>query len=74
MRDISELKKHIGAYSKTREIYVQYRILSPKKQAKFYDKHSGDIITCQAEKRYFNSLGLKKLPSIQSLKQEYAVL
>ena len=25
-------------------------------------------------KRYFNSLGLKKLPSMQSLKQEYATL
>ena len=25
-------------------------------------------------KRYFDSLGLKKLPSIQSLKQEYATL
>ena len=29
---------------------------------------------CQAAKRYFDSLGLKKLPSIQSLKQEYAML
>jgi hypothetical protein len=33
-----------------------------------------EIISCQAAKRYFNSLGLKKLPSIQSLKQEYATL
>ena len=29
---------------------------------------------CQAAKRYFDSLGLKKLPSMQSLKQEYAML
>ena len=31
-------------------------------------------MACQAAKRYFDSLGLKKLPSMQSLKQEYAVL
>jgi len=32
------------------------------------------LIGCQAAKRYFDSLSLKKLPSIQSLKQEYAAL
>ncbi len=35
---------------------------------------TSEIITCQAAKRYFDSLGLKKLPSMQSLKQEYATL
>lgn len=74
MRGISELQKHIGAYVKTREIYAQYRKLPPKKQARFYDEHTSDIIICQAAKRHFDSLGLKKLPSIQSLKQEYAML
>ena len=74
MKAISELQKHIGAYSKTREVYAQYRRLPPKKQAKFYDEHTSEIISCEAAKRYFDSLGLKKLPSIQSLKQEYAAL
>jgi hypothetical protein len=73
-KEISELQRNIGTYSKTREVYAQYRKLSGKKQTKFYDEHTGDIISCQAAKRYFNSLGLKKLPSIQSLKQEYAAL
>lgn len=31
-------------------------------------------MACQAAKRYFDSLGLKKLPTMQSLKQEYATL
>ena len=31
-------------------------------------------MVCQAAKRHFDSLGLKKLPSMQSLKQEYAAL
>lgn len=74
MKEISELQKHIGAYGKTREIYAQYRKLPPKKAARFYQEHTGEILSCQAAKRYFDSLGMKKLPSIQSLKQEYAAL
>lgn len=74
MQEISELQKHIGAYGKTREIYTQYRRLPPKKQAQFYAEHTSEIISCEAAKRHFDSLGLKKLPSIQSLKQEYAAL
>ncbi len=46
--------------------------MPPKKQKQFYAEHASAIISCEAAKRYFDSLGLKKLPSIQSLKQEYA--
>ena len=74
MKAISELQKHIGAYIKTKEIYAQYRKLPPRKQEKFYNEHSNEIRSCQAAKRYFDSLGLKKLPPMQSLKQEYASL
>ena len=74
MKDISELQRHIGTYSKNREVYAQYRKLTGRKQAKFYEQHTSEIEGCQAAKRYFNSLGLKKLPSMQSLKQEYATL
>ena len=74
MKDISELQKQIGTYGKTREIYAQYRKLTGRKRENFYEQHSSEITACQAAKRYFDSLGLKKLPSIQSLKQEYATL
>ena len=74
MKDISELQRQIGTYGKTREIYAQYRKLTGRKRENFYEQHSSEITACQAAKRYFNSLGLKKLPSMQSLKQEYAVL
>ncbi len=74
MKDISELQKHIGAYGKTREIYAQYQKLTGRKRENFYEQHSSEITACQAAKRYFDSLGLKKLPSMQSLKQEYAML
>jgi hypothetical protein len=68
MKDISELQKHIGTYSKTREVYVQYRKLTGRKREKFCEQHTSEIEGCQAAKRYFKSLGLKKLPSMQSLK------
>lgn len=74
MKDISELQRHIGAYGKTREIYAQYRKLTGRKQDKFCEQHTSEITSCQAAKRCFDSLGLKKLPSMQSLKQEYAML
>ncbi len=74
LKEISELQRHIGTYAKTCEVYVQYRKLTGRKQTKFYEQHTNGIMSCQAAKRYFDSLGLKKLPSIQSLKQEYAAL
>ena len=74
MQEISELQRHIGAYHKTCEIYAQYRRLPPKKQENFYAERTSAIISCEAAKRFFDSLGLKKLPTIQSLKQEYAAL
>ncbi len=73
-KDISELQKHIGMYSKTHEVYVQYRKLTGRKREKFYEQHSSEITACQAAKRHFDSLGLKRLPSMQSLKQGYAML
>ena len=74
LKAISELQKQIGAYIKTKDVYMEYRKLPQKKQSKFYNDHSAEIITCEAAKKHFDSLGLKKLPSIKSLKQEYAVL
>ena len=74
MKDISELQRHIGTYSKTREVYAQYRKLTGRQRTKFYEQHTSEIESCLAAKRYFNSLGLKKLPTMQSLKQEYATL
>lgn len=74
MKKIAELQKHIGTYMKTREIYAEYRKLPPKKSKRFYEEHTADILSCQSAKRYFDSIGMKKLPPMQSLKQEYAML
>lgn len=67
MKEISELQKHIGAYRKNRDIYAEYRKLAPKKQAAFYEQHRSQIVLCEAAKKFFDELGLQKLPGIQML-------
>ncbi|MCD8381576.1 MAG: relaxase/mobilization nuclease domain-containing protein [Clostridiales bacterium] len=74
MKEIAGLQRQIGTYGKTREVYLQYKKLPQKKQAAFYEAHRSDIMLHEASKRYFDSLGLEKLPSIKALKQEYAAL
>jgi len=72
MNEITELQKFIGQYGKTREIYAAYK--KSGWSQKYYDAHSADIILHRAAKNYFDKLGLKKLPSINQLKQEWATL
>jgi hypothetical protein len=70
--EISQLQKQIGTYGKTRDVYREY--LSAKNKPDFFEAHRTDIALHKAAKDYFNSLNLKKLPSIASLRQEYATL
>ena len=67
-----ELQKQIINYSKTRAVYVDYRKAGYSK--KFKAAHESDILIHQAAKKYFDSLGLEKLPSVKSLREEYATL
>jgi len=71
-KEISELQKYIGQYSKTRDVYAAYKASGWSRD--FYDKNAADIILNRAAKKYFDSLGVKKLPSIKQLKEEYATL
>jgi len=75
MAEITELQKHIGTYGKTRDIYAKYKASGWDQD--FFDMYATDIILHKAVKKHFDELGYgkgKKLPSINSLKQEYAVL
>ena len=72
LKSISSLQKHIGAYGKTKDVFQGYR--HAKNKRKYYIEHEDAIETCKAAKSYFNSLGLEKIPTIKSLKQEYATL
>jgi hypothetical protein len=71
-KDVTELQKYIGQYGKTRDVYAKYK--ASKWSRAFYDIHAADIILHRAAKKYFDGLGVKKLPSINQLKQEYATL
>ena len=73
LKGISELQKQIGTYGKTRDVYAKYK--ASKWSRKFYDEHAADIILHRAAKKYFNEQNFTgKLPSINTLKQEYATL
>jgi len=72
MKEISELQKQISNYSRTLDVYRGYRDSNWSK--KYYAEHAADIIIHKAAKKHFDTLGLKKLPRMESLKQEYAIL
>jgi septal ring factor EnvC (AmiA/AmiB activator) len=72
LKEISMLQKHIGIYGKTREIFSAYRKTGFSK--KYLSKHSESIAVHKSAKKYFDSLGLEKLPTINKLKTEYATL
>lgn len=67
-----ELQKQIVNYAKTRAVYVEYRKAGYSK--KFRAEHEADILLHQAAKKYFDSIGITKLPSVKSLREEYAGL
>lgn len=70
--EISSLQKHIGAYSKTLDVYRGYR--DSKWSKKYYAEHESDIILHKAAKKAFDELGLEKLPTMKMLQTEYATL
>ena len=66
----AELQKQIVTYSKTRQTYVDYHKAGYSK--KFRELHEADILLHQTAKKYFDDLGLKKLPTVASLRAGYA--
>lgn len=70
--EIQTLRTHIINYSKTREVYTQYRKAGYSK--KFLAEHEGEIILHKAAKKAFDDLGLKKLPTVKSLQEEWDTL
>ena len=72
MAEITELRKHIINYAKTREVYVAYRKAGYSK--KFLAEHEEEILLHKAAKKAFDEMGIKKLPTVKSLQAEYASL
>ena len=70
LAEIKVLKQHIINYSKTRDVYVQYRKAGYSK--KFFEEHREEIQLHKAAKEAFNQLGVKKIPKVADLNAEYA--
>jgi predicted restriction endonuclease len=68
----ANLQKHIVTYAKTRAVYAEYKKRGYSK--KFKEAHETDILLHQTAKKAFDDLGIKKLPPVASLRQEYAYL
>lgn len=67
-----ELQKQIVNYAKTRAVYVEYRKAGYSK--KFRAAHEAEILLHQTAKKYFDEVGITKLPSVKALREEYAGL
>ena len=72
MAEIAVLRTQIMGYVKTRDTYVAYRKAGYSK--KFRAEHEADLLLHKAAKQHFDSLGLKKLPTVKALNAEYAAL
>ncbi len=72
LNEIAELQRHIGAYGKTLDVYRQYR--DGGKDKKYFAEYEAAITAHRAAKKYFDTIGSKKLPTIKMLQAEYAAL
>lgn len=70
LQEIAVLKKHIMNYSKTREVYNEYR--KSVYSRKFYENNKDAILLHKAAKKAFDELGVEKIPKIKDLNVEYA--
>jgi hypothetical protein len=70
LKDNAALQRHIVNYSKTRDTYIEYRKAGYSKR--FRETHEADILLHQAAKKHFDALGLTKLPTVVSLRADYA--
>ena len=72
MTEIQDLRTHIINYSKTRDVYIEYRKAGYSK--KFYEAHRKDLTLHKAAKDAFKQFEGKKLPKVKELNVEYSEL
>lgn len=68
MAEITELKKHIINYSKTKNVYAAYQQSGYSR--KVYEENTNDILLHQAAKKAFDKLIDFQIPSIKKLNEE----
>ena len=69
LNEIAELKKHIINYSKTKDIYVEYRKSGYSKR--YFEQHREEITLHKASKEAFSKID-GRIPKIKELNEEYA--
>lgn len=69
MAEIQVLRTHIINYSKTRNVYIEYRKAGYTK--KFFEEHREEIQLHKAAKEAFNQLGVTKVPKVKDLNEEF---
>ena len=69
LKEIRELRTHIINYSRTRETYAAYRKAGYSR--KFFEAHREEITLHKAAKDAFDQLGLKKIPRVAELNEEF---
>lgn len=69
MVEIGALQTHINNYSRTRSVYEAYR--KSGYSIKFFEEHREEIQIHKAAKKAFDQLPGKKVPTRQSLNEEY---
>ena len=69
LEEISELKKHIADFAKTREVYEAYKRSGYSK--KFFEDHREELQLRKAAKEYFNNNNITKIPKMKDLSEEY---
>lgn len=72
MAEVAQLKTHIINYSKTRDIYKEYKKSRHKKE--YRAEHADEIKKHEAAKAAFDALGGKPIPKVAQLSEEYAAL
>lgn len=71
IKEIDSLKQHIFNYSKTHQIYLEYKRLPKGKKAAFYETHRAELELHEAAKKAFDDLPEgSKLPTIKELNAE----
>ena len=69
LSQISELRKHIICYIKTRDVYSAYRKAGYSRR--FYEEHKEEIIIHKAAKKAFDALPEKKIPKVREVNDEF---
>jgi len=72
LSDLSMLIKHSTTYRQLKPVYEQYRKAGDKE--KYLRGHESEIILFEAAAKELKRMGVSKLPELEKLKQEYAVL